>query len=293
MPWSPQPQIMARTKASHIRLPAEPAEHRVVAGTLTNRRRMGQEARRLERTFGPSRFNHLRRPATPPPEWHIDGEGTPPPVRYGRPRRAKRAPAPAPAPVPTGDSGHLVLPDDCVWPPPDSFREKAQTGGRPRPRADKFVAKSIVRNNGGALRHVEPELKGDRDVVLAAVRNSGRALEHASPSLRNDAAVVKVAVTQDATALRLRVAQAPVRPRRGRDGDGVAGLALRLGRQSKAVADEVVVHGIPRAALAESKGPRAVAASEGAGRRAAGVGGLGGIRGRGRAWLSLPWAASP
>ena len=112
MPWSPQPQIMARTKASHIRLPAEPAEHRVVAGTLTNRRRMGQEARRLERTFGPSRFNHLRRPATPPPEWHIDGEGTPPPVRYGRPRRAKRAPAPAPAPVPTGDSGHLVLP--CV-----------------------------------------------------------------------------------------------------------------------------------------------------------------------------------
>ena len=182
MPWSPQPQIMARTKASHIRLPAEPAEHRVVAGTLTNRRRMGQEARRLERTFGPSRFNHLRRPATPPPEWHIDGEGTPPPVRYGRPRRAKRAPAPAPAAVPTGDSGHLVLPDDCVWPPPDSFREKAQTGGRPRPRADKFVAKSIVRNNGGALRHVEPELKGDRDVVLAAVRNSGRALEHASPA---------------------------------------------------------------------------------------------------------------
>ena len=37
MPWSPQPQIMARTKASHIRLPAEPAEHRVVAGTLTNK----------------------------------------------------------------------------------------------------------------------------------------------------------------------------------------------------------------------------------------------------------------
>ena len=104
--------------------------------------------------------------------------------------------------MPTGDSGHLVLPDDCVWPPPDSRREKSQTGGRPRPRADKFVAKSIVRNNGGALRHVEPELKGDRDVVLAAVRNSGRALEHASPSLRNDAAVVKVAVTQDATALR-------------------------------------------------------------------------------------------
>ena len=60
MPWSPQPQIMARTKASHIRLPAEPATHRVVAGTLTNRRRMGQEARRLERTFGPQRFNHLR-----------------------------------------------------------------------------------------------------------------------------------------------------------------------------------------------------------------------------------------
>ena len=67
MPWSPQPQIMARTKASHIRLPAEPAEHRVVSGTLGNRRRMGQEARRLERTFGPSRFDHLRRPVTPPP----------------------------------------------------------------------------------------------------------------------------------------------------------------------------------------------------------------------------------
>ena len=96
MPWSPQPQIMARTKASHIRLPAEPAEHRVVSGTLGNRRRMGQEARRLERTFGPSRFDHLRRPATPPPEWHIDGAGAPA-VRYGRPRRAKRAPAPVSA----------------------------------------------------------------------------------------------------------------------------------------------------------------------------------------------------
>ena len=109
----------------------------------------------MERTFGPSRFNHLRRPATPPPEWHIDGAGAPA-VRYGRPRRAKRAPAPAPAPAPLGDSGHLVLPDDCVWPPPEMLGEKRQTGGRPRPRADKFVAKSIVRNNGGALRHVEP-----------------------------------------------------------------------------------------------------------------------------------------
>ena len=252
MPWSPQPQIMARTKASHIRLPAEPAEHRVVAGTLTNRRRMGQEARRLERTFGPSRFNHLRRPATPPPEWHIDGEGTPPPVRYGRPRRAKRAPAPAPAPVPLGDSGHLVLPDDCVWPPRDSFRGEAQTGGRPRPRADKFVAKSIVRNNGGALRHVEPELKGDRDVVLAAVRNSAARWSTRRPRLRNDAAVVKVAVTQDATALASRRTSSGATPT-CRDGDGVAGLALRLGRQSKAVADEVVVHGVPGAALAESK----------------------------------------
>ena len=81
--------------------------------------------------FGPSRFNHLRRPATPPPEWHIDGEGTPPPVRYGRPRRAKRARRRRRRrPCRLGDSGHLVLPDDRVWPPPDSFREKSQTGGR-------------------------------------------------------------------------------------------------------------------------------------------------------------------
>lgn len=184
MPWSPD-----------IRLAPEPARHRVVSGTLANPRRLGQETRRLERA-SPARFNHLRRQATPPLELGIDDAGTPL-VRYGRPRRAPRAaPAPAPA-VPLGDSGHLVFEK-----PPTASPPERRTVRRSKPRADKFIAIGIVRNNGDALRHVAPELKNDRGVVLAAVRNSGRALEHASAALRGDADLVKEAVRQDASALR-------------------------------------------------------------------------------------------
>ena len=230
MPWSPQPQ-MARTKASHIRLPAEPAEHRVVAGTLTNRRRMGQESASIEADLDPQRSTTCGGPRRRRP----DGTST---ARARRRRcatggRGARSGAGAGAggAVPTGRLGPPRPPRRLRLAAAGLVPRKAQTGGRPRPRADKFVAKSIVRNNGGALRPREPELKGDRDVVLAAVRNSGRALEHASPALRNDAAVVKVGRDPGRHGPRLPRRTSPCDPD-VRDRDGVAG-SQRLGEPKR------------------------------------------------------------
>ena len=69
-------------------------------------------------------------------------------------------------------------------------------------RADRECALLAVRQSGGALQSVAPELRDDTEIVREACREDGRALCWASKRLRGDPKIVVEAATQCVDALK-------------------------------------------------------------------------------------------